>query len=356
MSQQSTIDKGAPGSRSATSAYPASWVDRFFEWVRRLPVPAWLFYLGLWLLLGFLISLVAWVEGSEAVGVVPLVAMDGAMYIVYYLALMHYLDGVASRSLDSFQPLLQNSKANFARLRYELTTLPTHSTVLAVGIGILATLISLPFTPSTLEMADIIRRTSTQLSFLAGNAILAIFIYHTIRQLRIVTRIHNSATRVNLFHREPMYAFSRLTARTGVGWILGLTMGLVPRLGPLFTSERLALLWVPFLPLAALVFILPLASVHALVVREKGRLQGEVNQRLERVISRLHKQMDNDDFANIDELKTLLDSLLVEQEAVARIPTWPWKPGTLAGFTSALLVPVAIWFFQQLLAPMIWGR
>lgn len=356
MSQQSTLDKGIPNSGSVTPAYSASWMDRFFDWVRRLPVPAWLFYLGLWLLLGLLISLVAWMEGSEAVGVLPLVAMDGAMYIIYYLALMHYLDGVASRALDSFQPLLQNSEVDFTHLHYELTTLPTRGTLLAGAIGILATIISLPFTPSTLEMADIIRRPSTQLSFLAGNAILAIFIYHTIRQLSIVTRIHNTATRVNLFHREPIYAFSRLTARTGIGWILGLTMGLVPRIGPFLSSERLALLWVPLLPLAALVFILPLVSVHALIVREKGRLQAEINQRLERLISRLHKQMDNDDFANIDELKTWLDSLLVEQEAVARIPTWPWKPGTLAGFTSALLVPVAIWFFQQLLAPMIRGR
>lgn len=55
-------------------------------------------------------------------------------------------------------------------------------------------------------------------------------------------------------------------------------------------------------------------------------------------------------------LKVLLDSLLLERDTLAKIPTWPWKPGTVAGFSSALLVPVIIWFCQQILMDLLLGK
>ena len=119
----------------------------------------------------------------------PLLASDEAMYIVYYLALMHYLDSYAGQALLQFRPLLQVSDRQFARLHYELTTLPARSTLLASGIGLLValnllvTLLSLPFTPPDALLAGASRQPATQLAFLLGNAILASFVYHTIHQL-----------------------------------------------------------------------------------------------------------------------------------------------------------------------------
>jgi hypothetical protein len=319
-------------------------------------MPAWLFYLTLVLLLFVLFSGLGWLEGMQPVWLLPLIAFYEAMYIVYYLALMHYLDTTAGRALRQFRPLLQAGDSEFARLHYELTTLPARSTLLAAAIGMLITLVSLRFTPADTMLAEIIHRPSTQLAFLVGNAILATFVYHTIRQLRMVSRIHTSVTRLNLYRRGPVYAFSRLTARTALGWILGLSLGLSPRIAPLLTSWSLLLLWAPILPLAILVFTLPLVGVHHLLAREKARLQDEIEQRIEAVLLRVHEQQDTVNFNDLGNLKTLLDTLLVEREMVTKLPTWPWQPGTLAGFTSALLLPLAIWFLQQLLTQWLPGE
>jgi hypothetical protein len=290
------------------------------------------------------------------VGIRPLIAGDEAMYIVYYLALMHYLDRYAGQALIQFRPLLQVSDSQFARLHYELTTLPARSTLLASGIGLLVTLISLPFTPTDAFLAGVIRQPSNQLAFLIGNAILAGFVYHTIHQLRMVSRIHATVTRLNLYRRGPIYAFSRLTMRTALGWVLGLSLGLSPRIAPLMALGNFILLWLAFLPLAVLVFIFPLVGGHQLLVREKARLQDEVEQRVEAALLRVHEQQDGNDLSNLGGLKTLLDSLLVERELVVKLPTWPWKPGTLAGFTSALLLPLGIWLLQQLLTKWLPGK
>lgn len=46
------------------------------------------------------------------------------------------------------------------------------------------------------------------------------FVIHTVRQLRLVSRIHRLAGNINLFHRIPVHAFSALTGRTGIGIVL----------------------------------------------------------------------------------------------------------------------------------------
>jgi hypothetical protein len=298
----------------------------------------------------------AWLAGVQPAGMRPLLASDEALYIVYYLALMHYLDSYAGQALSQFRPLLQVSDHQFARLHYELTTLPARSTLLASSLGLLVTWRSLPFTPPDALLASASRQPATQLAFLLGNAILASFVYHTIHQLRMVSRIHATVTGLNLYRRGPLYAFSRLTVRTALGWVLGLSLGLSPRLAPLLTSGNLIWFWLASLPLAVLVFILPLFGVHHLLVREKALLQAEVEQRVEATLLRIHGQQDGNDLSNLGGLKTLLDSLLVERDLVAKLPTWPWKSGTLAGFTSALLLPLGIWLLQQLLTKWLPGK
>jgi hypothetical protein len=295
-------------------------------------------------------------EGTQPLALSLIIASDEALYIVYYLALMHYLDSTAGDALDQFRPLLQAGDVELARLRYELTTLPARSTLIAGGIGILVTLVSLPFTPAEATLAEVIRRPSTQLAFYVGNAILAIFVYHTIHQLRMVSRILATVTDLNLYRRGPVYAFSRLTARTALGWVLGVSLGLSPRIAPFLTPQNLLRVWMVLLPLAVLVFVLPLVSAHRLLVREKTRLQDEVEQRVEAAILRVHEQQDADELNNLGGVKTLLDALLVEREMVARLPTWPWQPGTLAGFGSALLLPLAVWLLQQLLTRWLPGN
>jgi hypothetical protein len=51
--------------------YGASWLDHFFEWIRVIPLPTWLCYLSLWLLLFLLFTGLAWLAGVQPAGIRP---------------------------------------------------------------------------------------------------------------------------------------------------------------------------------------------------------------------------------------------------------------------------------------------
>ncbi len=101
--------------------------------------------------------------------------------------------------------------------------------------------------------------------------------------------------------------------------------------------------------LAAVTFVLPLLGMHRRMVEEKTRLESEANQRLEAAIAELHRRVDAGDLTDMTELYRAIGGLEIELEMVAKIPTWPWQPGTLRVALSPLLLPVAVWLIQRLL-------
>ncbi len=341
---------------SDTEDYAPSWVDRFIDRVRRLPVRSWLLYGGLWLTQYVLLNMVGWLDGSLPVGVFDEVPGYWAWYTLYYLALMHYLDGVADRSFQSFQPALALSENDARRLRYALTTMPAREAWVASGSGVLLTLLALPFVPLTNPPFGAISPLSISIGVILttlANGIIAVFIYHTYRQLRIVSQIHRHLTRVDLFQQQPLYAFSRLTARTGTGALLGLSLGLGPRVGAATETGLTIAAFVLLITLAGAAFVLPLYSIHRLLLVEKKRLLAETNKRLEDAFALLHRRLAASELQGMSELKNGLDGLVVERDTLAKIPTWPWQSATLVGFLSAMTLPLVVWFVQQLLARLI---
>ena len=339
-----------PGS-GAPDLYPASLLDRFFDWVRRLPVPAWLFYSGLSVALWLFFSVLAWMEGVAAVGFVPPFAADAAIYAVFYVGLIHYIDETAAGALERFRPLLTIDDESVARLHYRLTTMPAHHALAAGITGAAMSVTVLPFMPENNPHLLTLQGPAEWLGLLIGNFVVGIFAYHTLRQLRLVTQIHSSLASVNLYQRDPVYAFSRLMVRTGLGFALAVTLGLGPRMGPfLGTAGGYSLYgYLLFIPLVILIFVLPVLSVRRVLLREKRALQAEVNRRLQSAIAQIHQQQDGAALGQVGDAKTLMDALITERDIVAKIPTWPWQPGAIAGFTTAITLPLIVWLLQQLL-------
>ena len=66
-------------------------------------------------------------------------------------------------------------------------------------------------------------------------------------------------------------------------------------------------------------------------------------------IAELHGRVDASELLSMDELHDTMAGLEIEWSALTRIPTWPWQPETLRGLITALLLPVAVFFFQFVL-------
>ena len=329
--------------------YPPSWLDRLIDWIDRRPGPAWVYYAAGILLLG-IGSTASLILQAEASGdVIQPQALIYAAYPVYFVALMHYLDHQAARSaLDTFRPALGATDADYARIEYELTTVPARgawiAAALAVPLGFLFILVDErdPFAPAALpgEFIAIVYTGFTVAAFL-------VLAYHTLRQLRQVSQLHAAALTINLLQPRPTYAFSRLTSRTAIGVLTFLYFDFLINPPsdstsslPYFTLTAAALV------LMVAAFLLPLLGMHQRLVREKAKFEAEVNEGVELAYRELQKQVRSRSFGNVDELEKSLSALLRMREVVAKLSTWPWQPETLRGLLAAVGLPVAIWLIQ----------
>ena len=323
--------------------YPASVVDRFLEWVGRLPVPAWFFYLVLLAALIVTFNGLAWIDGTLRLGTFELYRSSVPFYPVSVLALIHYLNRVARRALTAFRPALGAIDTDYERLEYELVTLPRRGTWATLALSLVLTAAYINFTP---YLVALFRRSpwvaiveSVVYAFAFG--MIAVFFYHTIRQLRMVSMIHANATDVNLFRLTPLYAFSVLTAQSGIGLLLLNYFSVLTDPATLVNPALITVVIAASL-IAVALFLLPLRGMHDRIVAEKKHLRAEASARLEATIQQLFARADSQDLAGVDRLNQLMVSMVTTREIVEKIPTWPWEPGTLAGFISVFLLPLVV--------------
>ena len=119
--------------RIETRPYKPSWVDRFTDWVERLPTREWVFYVGLGLVLILVQMLFLWLDGGLQFDALLPVILFNALAIPYSLALIHLLDNQAVTALNSMRPTLAITEPEFDDLQYKLSTrasgrLPTRLT------------------------------------------------------------------------------------------------------------------------------------------------------------------------------------------------------------------------------------
>lgn len=345
--------------------YSPSWVDRFNDWVERMPGPAWAFYLGFWLLLTIIGSGSKWLDGVEPYFKVRWIYAFYSFYGVYFLAAIYYLDTWAKAAFTTFRSVLSVDEEAQAVLLYQLTTLPARpvwllSAALLLGQIFLVRPLIIPLWEAMGFPHHSIAATLVDLGIFSFNAItVGIFIYHTLRQLSWISRIHKAATSVNLFQLRPLYSLSELTARTAgililVGFIIEqqtVSHGAMTsdpyalRMGWLFTLTSILV----YSLLAVAVFFLPLLGLHNLLVREKEHLQAEVDSRLQAHIQFLHSCIDDRQLQDAPAINSHLASLALERDILAKLPTWPWQPGTLNFILTAVLLPIILWITQQFL-------
>lgn len=339
--------------------YPASWVDRVVEGIRGLPIPSWLFYL---LVCGGLLLLVivgSWLDGSAPFGTLalPVLYLISPVYPVGMLAAIHYADDTARRSFEAFRPALGLPPSEASRLEYELTTLPARPAWLlgAAGAAFMLLVAYLGDVGDRFRAAPLVVSLVLALG-IPGFAFTAALLYHTVRQLRLVSHIHEIATAINLLHLAPLYAFSRLSAQSGLVFLIVayFDFALNPE-----TFRNAALLWlnaVGFPLAAAACFLLPLMGMHRRLVQEKRRLERDVNRRLQASMRELYRRVDEMDLKDADAVNKTIGSLTMTRDLIKKIPTWPWQPGTFTLFFSALALPVVVFVIQTFLQSLLGVR
>ena len=346
-------NKGQP----TTRPYPPSFVDRITASVLRLPVPFWVTYLVLFLVSGLLNNALGWWDGW-----LPLYSLDPVnflfpLWLFAPLAIITHLDRLALNSLREFNQILQLPDDDLHKLEYEFTNMPARTVIangilwffffslvqyagfdgfyVANGVGLAATIFGVVF------------------GYVANWFGSAIYL-HTYRQLRLVNRTVKLVRRFNLFDLEPVYAFSRVTAQTGLAWVF-LLAGTTLFFPIELTNILIILLNVAMIIFAISAFVLPLWAVHRGLVGEKRRLLAARDRRVSATLARLHSSLDDNQLDEIGKLNTAMSGLITEREVLERIPTWPWRAGTFSRFLSAIVLPIFLFLVQLILGNLIEG-
>lgn len=71
------------------------------------------------------------------------------------------------------------------------------------------------------------------------------------------------------------------------------------------------------------------------------------------VLERLREDVEHDDGQTIDRQHKALLAIQVEQQALAKVPTWPWRSETLRGMVGALVLPIMIFIVQRVLGRLL---
>jgi hypothetical protein len=337
--------------------YKPSWIDRFNDWVEQLPIPNWTFYGGLGLGLILIQVLFLWLDGglAKAEVLLPLMIYN-AFLIAFGLALIHLLDHQAVTALDSMRPSLEMTEPEFDDFQCRLSTMPSGA-ALIVGLAMLVFLILSevlwlePARFAALEQLPIFTIVF-QIIDKAPAIVFGVFIYHTIRQLRLVNAINSHYVRVRLFNLGPLQAFSRLTATTAVGLVIGVYGWML--INPDLLADPRSLVSVVALTILAIaVFVWPLYGGHRLMEMEKQRVLNEIDLRFEAVAAKLDLQLRDDDYSEIEKLNGTIASLEIRHKRVAAIPTWPWKPETARLVLSAIALPLILTILQLFAAQVL---
>jgi hypothetical protein len=356
-----------------TAPYPPSWYDRLANRIDRLPGPSWLAYLFLGLAGMLVLTGVQMLAGAYHPGKYFALHLFLGSQFAYLLGLMSLLDRSAAAALETFRPVLEiprrsreghaEKASTLEELRYRLTTLPPRPTLWASLAGVLLGLVipllvfrvpdsTAPSLTAAFAWGSMSTSPGAMAAFLIqmafSEAVAGVLIYHSIHQLREISRIYLIYTRLNLYRLQPLYAFSVPAALTSGGLVLyNYTWFAV---GPEFLAQPISIaLGIFFATATAVIFAWPLLGIHRRLVAEKRKALAESARRFEAAVTELHQRVDKKALTKMDDLNKTLASLELERAALQRIPTWPWEAGTLRGVAATLVLPLVIWLVQYIL-------
>ncbi len=335
--------------------YKPSWVDRFLDWLVRLPIPTWLSIVSIYLIVAASYHLALFIDGTLPPGGVDVSSAFNAIWSIIGIVFLILLDRIAHRAIDRFSVLLPAKKNELELVRYQLTNIPAGSALVFTVLIVLTIVISSYFDPTFLVVDNPVS-VAIFVFFAAFSYSLApLMLYQGFRQLNLVTKAYRMVDEINLFHLQPLYAFSGLTMTSSLFWILILNLNFVSNfsegsptsVADIFLAYVLVL---PYLILAFITFIVPLWGIHQRIQRTKEVEIEKNGMQIEKVHGILYKHLNKGEYKKGNDLEKSLNSLYRMREQIEKVPTWPWNPGTLRSFLSAVFLPLGIWLLQQLLS------
>jgi hypothetical protein len=336
--------------------YAPSWIDRFNDWLETRPLQAWLLHIVFGVALIVIQMLFLQLDDGLGAGeILPVIVYNG-LAIPFLLALIQLLDNQAMAALKAMRPVLDLGEQAVDQTAYRLANMPFLAPLLAGSTMMILTILTPLVSAEPVRYAALEQRPIFAVVFHIidkGSAFLfGVVLYHTIRQLRQVNNIHMNHVRINLFHLQPLQAFSKLTASTALG-LLVFVYGWMIINPELLADPLIAGYALVFTALAVTVFVWPLWGAHNLMVMEKEKALQEIDLRLEATFSKFNQLVQADDYEATDRLNGVIASLEAQYQRISAIPTWPWRSETARLALTAIALPLILMIIQSFLLQVL---
>ena len=261
------IEPLVSGTAPFFEGYQPRWIDRLAARMERGRLPYAVTCILLIVLEFALIHAISWFDGITPFPRLQPVFINPPRWTWGSLGLIIYLDRKSVEALRRFGPLLDLDEVSPRQLEARLTTMPAWPIILINIFFVLFFLVLVFLVP--IKVIDLFRGhgltlliLSAAISFLFGSS----FYYHALHQMRIVGQIHDIARPFDLFDREPIHAFAKVTASTSIALMFFLLSNLIVAV-PLHALDIGVIIFELIgVPLALLAFVTPLWGAHTRLV------------------------------------------------------------------------------------------
>jgi hypothetical protein len=164
-----------------------------------------------------------------------------------------------------------------------------------------------------------------------------------VRRFVLIGRVHRDLARVELFRQQPLHAFSAVTMRTAIvvlflfAYFPLLSAGSEAFADPYYLGSLLG-----GAVMAIVIAVVPLIGTHRVLVDAKRERAMATGHRIQETLDALDHAVDVGDTPVVEQRQKTLNALLSERDLVAKVPTWPWAPGTIRNFATTILVPILL--------------
>jgi hypothetical protein len=332
-------------------------IHNIYQWIEQLPGPYWLLSLLIVVVTGGLNHIVAWNHNVLKPYEFSWPFALTGFYLAFNLVVNDFLFRTAQKSLAESRQILDVSEDEFQQILFEFLHLPAKQSALYFFAGAVTGFsmgwVLLPTAPEMNYAFPELELTMYTLSM----GLIFITLFGIFRALKLISRLFDKEIDVDIYNQSSIYAMSRYSA-----WLIvtvsiqvSLTFIIIPTFAEITSYFFIVfLLFVYCLMLA--IFWLPLRGINRKMKLKKQEMLQEVNQRIKTTFRILHTKIDKQDYLEVKELREVIESLKAEKVFIEAIKTWPWKPSTLTGLLSLVLLPLLGNVLLELITKIIFSR
>jgi len=267
------------------------------------------------------------------------------------LAFYHYFEREALLVLDESESLFNLSKEKMEKLKFEIVALP------ALPFLIISVVFFLVGVGAAIDQYNITRIGIKHIPFLIdfglGSLFLFTFAFRIGRFIFQIRSLFAKLTYLDLYNLSSIYELPSLAAKAGLFylpiWYINLLANINTALSaPIFLGVSV---FGSIVPLAAFVF--PIGALRRQLSLQKKEEIVQVSLQLKRAYEIVSTDFDQRKLAKMENLKAAIANLDSHRRYLESVSVWPWKQGTFRLTLTAVMLPILVWFLQQILNALL---